>query len=73
MRHARVHTRVRVHVHMNPLTSSISASLFRPPCRLPQNFIKYLMSKMLGKYTLSSSKNSASAAGSGWQVRILSR
>ena len=32
-------------------TSSVSASLFRPPCRLPQNFIRYLMSYTFGKYT----------------------
>ncbi len=30
-------------------TSSTSASLFRPPCRLSQNFIRYLMSYTVGK------------------------
>ena len=30
-------------------TSSVSASLFSPPCRLSQNFIRYLMSKIWGK------------------------
>lgn len=30
-------------------TSSVSASLFSPPCRLSQNFMRYLMSKICGK------------------------
>lgn len=30
-------------------TSKTSASLFNPPCRLSQNFIKYLMSYTVGK------------------------
>ena len=35
-------------------TRSVSASLLRPPCRLPQNFMRYLMSYTLGKYSCGS-------------------